>query len=192
MKSEAKSSSKTGLIACLIVVAVLVIGGIVGYNSLVSKQTDVEEYASNIDAQLQRRADLIPNLVKTVKSYAEHETEVFEAVNEAREKLVGAKNMEEKAEANEEVSVALTKLVAIAENYPELKSDKVYVDLMDELAGTENRISYAREKYNSAVGSYNKAIKKFPGALFASLFGFEKAEMFKASEGAETAPDVNL
>lgn len=163
-----------------------------GYNSLVSKQTTVEEQAANIDTQLQRRADLIPNLVKTVKSFTEHEEEVFAEVNEAREKLMSAGTMAEKSEANEEVTSALNKLIAIAESYPELKSDTVYVDLMDELAGTENRISYARQNYNSAAADYNKSIKMFPGALFANMFGFEKAELFEAAEGAEKAPDVDL
>ena len=181
-----------GLIAVIAVVAVLIIACIGGYNSLVSKETTVEEQASNIDTQLQRRADLIPNLVSTVKGYTDHETEVFTAVTEAREKLMSAGTMAEKSQANDEVSTALGKLIAIAESYPELKSDTVYVSLMDELAGTENRISYARKTYNEAVASYNKAIKKFPGVLFANMFGFEKAEMFEASEGAETVPEVSF
>ena len=183
---------KKGLIAVIAVVAVLIIACIGGYNSLVSKETTVEEQASNIDTQLQRRADLIPNLVSTVKGYTDHETEVFTAVTEAREKLMSAGTMAEKSQANDEVSTALGKLIAIAESYPELKSDTVYVSLMDELAGTENRISYARKTYNEAVASYNKAIKKFPGVLFANMFGFEKAEMFEASEGAETVPEVSF
>ena len=183
---------KKGLIAVIAVVAVLIISCIGGYNSLVSKETTVEEQASNIDTQLQRRADLIPNLVSTVKGYTDHETEVFAAVNEAREKLMSAGTMAEKSEANDQVSNALGKLIAIAENYPELKSDTVYINLMDELAGTENRISYARKSYNEAVASYNKAIKKFPGVLFANMFGFEKADMFEAAEGAETVPEVSF
>lgn len=183
---------KKGLIAVIAVVAVLIISCIGGYNSLVSKETTVEEQASNIDTQLQRRADLIPNLVSTVKGYTDHETEVFAAVNEAREKLLSAGTMAEKSEANDQVSNALGKLIAIAENYPELKSDTVYINLMDELAGTENRISYARKSYNEAVASYNKAIKKFPGVLFANMFGFEKADMFEAAEGAETVPEVSF
>ncbi|MCR4674329.1 MAG: LemA family protein [Lachnospiraceae bacterium] len=183
---------KKGLIAVIAVVAVLVISCIGSYNSLVSKETAVEEQAANIDTQLQRRADLIPNLVSTVKGYTDHETEVFTAVTEAREKLLAADTMSEKSEANDEVSSALGKLVAIAESYPELKSDTVYVDLMDELSGTENRISYARTSYNEAVATYNKAIKKFPGVLFANMFGFEKAELFEASESAESVPEVSF
>lgn len=183
---------KNGFLVVIAIIAVLVIGFIGGYNSLVSKQTAVEEQAANIDTQLQRRADLIPNLVKTVKSFTQHESEVFSEVTEAREKLMSAGTMAEKSEANEEVTSALNKLIAIAESYPELKSDTVYVDLMDELAGTENRISYARENYNAAVASYNKAIRTFPGMFFANMFGFEKADMFEAAAGAETVPDVDL
>ncbi len=187
-----KQGSKTGLIVVLVVVAVLVLGFIGGYNSLASARITVDEQAANIDAQLQRRADLIPNLVKTVKSFAEHESEVFEEVTAAREKLMAAQDMSEKSEANEEVSAALNKLVAIAESYPELKSDTVYVGLMDELAGSENRISYARTEYNAAVANYNRAIKTFPGVMFANMFGFEPAQLFEASEGATQVPDVDL
>ncbi|MCR5545863.1 MAG: LemA family protein [Lachnospiraceae bacterium] len=183
---------KKGLIAAIAVVVVLALMCIGSYNSLVSKETAVEEEAANIDTQLQRRADLIPNLVNTVKGYTDHEAEVFNAVTEAREKLLAAGTMSEKSAANDEVSTALSKLVAIAESYPELKSDKVYVDLMDELSGTENRISYARKSYNEAVASYNKAIKKFPGVIFANMFGFEKAEMFEAAESADSVPEVSF
>ena len=183
---------KIGIIAVLAVILVCVLGFIGGYNGLVNKEAHVEEMTANIDTQLQRRADLIPNLVKTVKSFAQHETEVFDAVNEAREKLMSAQSISEKSEANEEVSAALSRLIAIAENYPELKSDKVYIDLMDELAGSENRIAYAREEYNAAAADYNKAIKRFPGMIFANMFGFEKVDMFEASEGSENVPDVDL
>ncbi len=183
---------KNGLIAAAVVVVLIIIGCIGGYNSLVNKQTAVEEQEANIDTQLQRRADLIPNLVKSVKSFTDHETEVFNEVNEAREKLMAAGTMAEKSEANEEVTTALNKLIAIAESYPELKSDSVYVQLMDELAGTENRIAYAREEYNAAVASYNKAIKRFPGVIFANIFGFEKADLFEADENASEVPEVDL
>ncbi|MCR5099364.1 MAG: LemA family protein [Lachnospiraceae bacterium] len=183
---------KIGIIVAIGAVLVLILGFIGGYNNLVNLETGVQEMSANIDTQLQRRADLIPNLVKTVKSYAEHETEVFDAVNEAREHLVNAQSMAEKSAANEEVSAALSRLVAIAENYPDLKSDKLYIDLMDELAGSENRISYAREEYNAAAARYNKAIRRFPGVIFANMFGFEKVEMFEAAEGSEKVPDVDL
>ncbi|MCR4617380.1 MAG: LemA family protein [Lachnospiraceae bacterium] len=183
---------KKGLIVVIAVIALIVVAAVGSYNSLVNKQTNVEEQEANINTQLQRRADLIPNLVTCVKSYAEHETEVFTAVTEAREKLLSAGSLSEKAEADAEMTSALNRLVAIAESYPELKADTVYVDLMDELAGTENRIAYARQDYNSAVSTYNKAIKTFPAVIFAKMFGFEKAEMFESTEAANEVPQVDL
>jgi LemA protein len=183
---------KKGLLVVIAIIAIVVVGGIASYNSLVSSETKVEEQAANIDTQLQRRADLIPNLVNTVKGYADHETEIFTAVTEAREKLLAAGTMEEKSEANEEVSAALGRLIAIAESYPELKSDTVFTDLMDELSGTENRISYARQEYNSAVASYNKAIRIFPTVIFAKMMGFEKADMFEAESTATQVPSVEF
>ena len=174
-------------------VIVIIIGFFaVGYNSLVSRQATVMQKAADIDTQLQRRADLIPNLVNTVQAFTDHENEVFSEVTAAREHLMAAGSMAEKSAADQEVTSALNKLIAIAESYPELKSDTVYVDLMDELAGTENRISYAREEYNAAVTDYNMSIRTFPGVFFANMFGFEKAELFEASEGADVVPEVNL
>ncbi len=185
---------KKGTVIAIVigVIAVILISLIGGYNSLVSKEAEVEQQAANIDTQLQRRADLIPNLVNTVKGYTNHETEVFSQVTEAREKLMSAGTMAEKSAANDEVSAALGRLIAVAENYPELKSDTVYINLMDELAGTENRIAKVRKDYNEVTTSYNKAIKKFPGVIFAGIFGFEKADLFEAAEGAATAPTVDF
>ena len=182
----------TGIAIVIGIIAVILLSIIGGYNSLVSKEARVEQEAANIDTQLQRRADLIPNLVNTVKGYTNHETEVFAQVTEAREKLMSANTMAEKSAANDEVSTALGRLVAVAENYPELKSDTVYIDLMDELAGTENRIAKVRKDYNDAATSYNKAIKKFPGIIFAGAFGFEKVDLFEATEGATTPVTVNF
>ncbi len=187
-------NGKTGIVVAVAVVMVLLllVLPISTYNGLVSGQTAIEEQSANIDTQLQRRMDLIPNLVKTVKSFTEHESEVFEQVTAAREKLMNADSMAEKAEANEEVTGALNNLIAIAESYPELKSDSVYTGLMDELAGTENRIAYARENYNNAVSEYNRNIRRFPAVIFAGMLGFEKAEFFEADEAAATAPQVDL
>lgn len=182
----------TPIIVVVAIVAILAVVSIASYNSLVSGHVSVEEQQANIDNQLQRRADLIPNLVETVKSFTEHETAVFDAVNTARENLVNASTMEEKAEANAEVDEALSQLIAIAESYPELQSDTVYVSLMDELAGTENRIAYARTDYNSAVASYNRSLRAIPTNIFAGMFGFEEAEYFEATEDAETVPEVDL
>lgn len=186
--------SKKG-IAVIVVIAIVIIliaFPVSNYNSLVSLQMTVEEQGANIDSQLQRRMDLIPNLVETVKGFTKHETAVFDAVTSARENMMSADDMAEKSAANEEMTGALNNLIAIAEAYPELKSDTVYVGLMDELAGTENRISYARTEYNAAVTSYNTAIRRFPGSIFAGIFGFEKADFFEAAEGAQEVPEVNF
>lgn len=143
-----------------------------------------------MDTYLQRRADLIPNLVATVKSYAEHETEVYENIAEARQKLINADTLEEKAEADSELTAALQGINVIVEAYPELKSDATYISLMDQLEGSENRIATARKDYNDAVQAYNSKLIKFPASVVANMFGFEKAEYFEAAEGAEDAPDV--
>lgn len=185
---------KKGIAVIVAVVVVIILIGvpISSYNSLVSLQTTVEEQGANIDSQLQRRMDLIPNLVETVKGFTAHETEVFDAVTSARENMMSADNMAEKSAANKEMTGALNNLIAVAEAYPELKSDTVYVGLMDELSGTENRISYARTEYNAAVTAYNMAIRRFPGNIFAGIFGFEKADFFEAAEGAQEVPEVNF
>ena len=186
-------SKKRILIILLVaILAILVIVPIVTYNSLVSLQASVEETSANIDTQLQRRTDLIPNLVNTVKGYTDHETAVFEAVNTARENLMSASTMAEKSQANEEVTSALNQLLAIAEAYPDLKSDTVYTGLMDELSGTENRIAYARTEYNSAAASYNKAIRRFPAVLFTGILHLEQVDLFEAEEGAQAVPEVNF
>lgn len=184
------SKKVIGIIAAVIIILIAI--PVVSYNSLISMQTNVEAQSANIDTQLQRRMDLIPNLVNTVKGFTAHETEVFDAVTKARENLMSAGTMAEKSQANEAVTSALNKLIAVAEAYPELKSDSVYVSLMDELAGTENRISYARSEYNTAVTSYNTAIRKFPTVIFANMFGFSKADFFEAAQGAAAVPEVKF
>lgn len=186
---------KKGLIA-LIVVAVLVIavvGGAVGaYNGLVEEQADVEQAYADISAQLQRRSDLIPNLVNTVKGYAAHEEAVYTAIADARAKLSGAGDVSELADANNELSSALSRLLVVVEQYPELKANQNFVALTDELAGTENRIAVAREDYNEAVREFNTKIRRFPTNIFAGMLGFEKAEYFEADEGSKNAPEVNF
>lgn len=178
-----------GIAAVLVILVVLFVSG---YNGIVKAQTQVEEQNANIMAQLQRRIDLIPNLIQTVNNFTTHETEVFAAVSEAREAMMSADTMPEMAAANDEMSAALTSLVAVAEAYPELKSDAVYISLMDELAGTENRIAVARQDYNAAVQSYNLSIRRFPGVLFAKLFGFSESQYFEATDAAQTTvPSVS-
>ncbi|MCI8457606.1 MAG: LemA family protein, partial [Mammaliicoccus sciuri] len=144
----------------IVVVAVIVIIGLfmIGpYNRLVGLEEEADKSLSNIDNQLQRRVDLIPNLVDTVKGYTKHEEKVFKDVSDARSKLAGANTPEEKAEANGEVNSALSRLLAISENYPDLKADKQFTGLRDELAGTENRIAVARKDYNESINEYNQA-----------------------------------
>ncbi|MDO5111970.1 MAG: LemA family protein [Clostridia bacterium] len=172
-----------GIVVALAIVAILFVSG---YNGIIKAQSQVEAQQANIMAQLQRRIDLIPNLIQTVNNFTTHEAEVFAAVSAAREAMMGAQTMPERAAANDEMSAALTRLVAVAEAYPELKSDAVYTSLMDELSGTENRIAVARQDYNAAANSYNIAIRRFPGMLFAKMFGFSEATYFEATEAAQT------
>ncbi|RKP53049.1 LemA family protein [Cohnella endophytica] len=173
-------------------VIILIMSAVSSYNGLVSKENAVDNKSAQIDTQLQRREDVIPNLVSTVKGYAAHEKEVFQAIADARTKLSGAGTTAEKSEANAELEGALSRLLVVVENYPTLKADAQFTKLMDELSGTENRIAVARQDYNNSVTEYNTKIRKFPAALFASMFGFEKKDMFKAAPGAETVPEVNF
>ena len=185
-----KNKKVVVIIAVLAVIVILGGALISGYNGLVTSREAVESAESNIDTYLQRRADLIPNVVSTVKSFAQHETEIFDKVLEARKSLVNAKTPEEKATADAQLDTALQGINVIVEAYPELKSDATYVALMDELEGSENRIAVARKDYNDAVKDYNNKVIRFPGSIVANLFGFEKAEYFEASEEALTVPDV--
>ena len=190
---------KKGMVIALSVIAVIVLltVGLVGWgistrNGIVELDEKMSTKAADLQTQLQRRADLIPNLVNTVKGYAEKETEIYTALAEARAKLNGAGNMAELQEANNEVSSALSRLLVVVENYPTLKSNENFVALQDELAGTENRISVARMQYNEAVQSYNVAIRKFPANLIAGMSGFTVAVKFEADASAQTAPTVEF
>ncbi len=186
---------KKGLIVLLAVLAVvgLFAGLIVGsYNGLVDKQATLDEQNAAIQTQLQRRMDLIPNLVSTVKGYAAHEEEVYTAIADARSALAGANSVAEQAQANSALDSALSRLLVVVENYPELKANQNFIQLQDELAGTENRISRAREEYNAAAKAYNSKIRRFPSNLIAAMFGFEKADYFEASQGAQNAPVVEF
>lgn len=175
------------------VVLVLLIGSAVGtYNGLVSKKENVDNKFSDISVQLQRRSDLIPNLISTVKGYTKHEEKIIKEITAAREKLVGAKTIEDKANANSELTKALNGLNVIVENYPDLKSSSNFIALQDELAGTENRIAVARRDYNEVVKEYNREIKKFPTNLFANMFNFEKADYFETKESTKDAPKVSF
>jgi LemA protein len=193
LKRKVGKQVKTGLKILLvigIIIAILVISFIGTYNGLVSRREEVDAAWSQIDVQLQRRYDLIPNLVATVKEYAAHEEEVFASVAEARSKLAGAASISEMAEADAELSSALSRLLAIAEAYPELKANQNFINLQDELAGTENRIATARRDYNQTARSYNTSIRRFPTNIIAGMFGFESVDYFEASEAGRETPDV--
>lgn len=179
----------------LIPVGIIVILGVFlisGYNSMVKLSEGVNSSWSQVENQLQRRADLIPNLVNTVKGYATQEKDIFTQVAEARAKLSGAATVGEAAQADQALTGSLSRLLAIAENYPQLKSDANFRALQDELAGTENRIATARMDYNNAVQAYNTKIKVFPTSIYASIFGFGSKEYFKAPESANTVPTVDF
>ena len=178
-----------GIVVVLLIIVALLISG---YNGLISKAEAVETSLSNLDVMLQRRADLIPNLVNTVKGYTSHETEIIEKITEARAKLASANTVGEKSEANSELSSSLNALMVVVENYPDLKSSQNFIQLSDELAGTENRIAVARRDYNNEVKIYNLAVKRFPNNLLAGMFGFEQAEYFTADESSKEVPTVEF
>lgn len=176
-----------GVVVCL---ALLASG--CGYNALVSQGEAVEGAWSEVQNQLQRRNDLIPNLVETVKGFAKQERDVLVRVTEARSRVAGAGTPAEAIEASNQLSSALARLLLVVEKYPELKSDQNFLRLQDELAGTENRLAVARKRYNDAVQSYNTTAKRFPTNLLAMLFGFEAKPYFDAPESAEAVPQVNF
>jgi len=183
---------KKGIIVLIVVIVLIVLAIMGSYNGLVTKQENVEGKLHDIDTQLQRRVDLIPNLVNTVKGFASHETEIINSVTEARTKLAGASSVEDKANADAELSGALSRLLVVVENYPDLKSSANFIQLSDELAGTENRIAVARLDYNNAVKEYNTAIKKMPASIIAGMFNFDEAGYFTAKEGADVVPTVEF
>ena len=183
------SKTLLGIVAAIVIVVGMIFSS---YNGLVSMNENVTGKWAQVENQLQRRNDLIPNLVNTVKGYANHETEVFKQVSDARAKLGGAKTVAETSAANNEMNTALSRLLMVAENYPELKSNTNFTQLQDELAGTENRIAVARKDYNDAVQVYNAKIKSVPASLYAGAFGFTARDYFKADEAAQKVPQVKF
>ena len=177
-------------VVAFIVIIISMLGG--SYNSLVEKSENVDKQLANVDVQLERRADLIPNLVSTVKGYTSHETEIIDKITSAIENLLKANTVTEKSNANDELTSALNALMVVVENYPDLKSNQNFIQLSDELAGTENRIATSRRDYNDAVTSYNTSIKKFPTNILAGMFGFNKKDYFEVSEGKTDVPKVEF
>ena len=174
-----------------VVVLALMLSGC-SYNTFVSQEEAIKAQWAQVENQLQRRNDLIPNLVETVKGYAAHESGVFQAVAESRAKLAGAKTPDEKIAAANEQSSALARLLAVVENYPQLKSNESFNRLMDELSGTENRIAVERMRYNEKVQAYNTQRRKFPSNVTAKIFGFKEYPYFQVPAEAKTAPKVNF
>lgn len=183
------------------IIVIILLWGIGGYNSLVSQQEGVDNAWSNVETQYQRRADLIPNLVNTVKGYATHEKTTLEGVVKARSEATQIKidpsnltpeKLAQYQKAQGNVSAALGRLLMLAENYPQLKANENFLELQAQLEGTENRITVARKDFNDAAKAYNISIRRFPKTILAGMFGFEKKAYFEAEEGAEKAPEVKF
>jgi len=175
--------------AIIVVIAIYVIGT---YNGLVRLRNMVENAWAQIDVQLKRRIDLIPNLVETVKGYAKHEKETFEEVVKARNQAASATNVEDSIDANNQLTSTLRTLFAVAEAYPELKANSNFIQLQEELKGTEDKIMYARQFYNDTVTKYNMKIETFPANIFAKMFNFVKKPLFEVVEADRQAPQVKF
>ena len=185
-----KSLIVIGVIVLIVLIFFFSVRGT--YNSLVRLDEGVKTAWSQVENQLQRRLDLIPNYVETVKGFAKQEQEVFIRVTEARAKVAGAGSIGKKIEANNQLSSALARLLVVVEAYPDLKSNQNFLRLQDELAGTENRIAVERRRYNESVREYNTKIRSFPTNLLAGMFGFQRAELFEAPEAAKEPPKVTF
>ena len=169
----------------IIIIVLIILHTVLSYNRFVKLSENINNAYSQVENVIQRRADLIPNLVSTVKGYAKHEKEIFEHLADARSKLMSAENAEKKAEALGELNDVLGKLLVIVENYPSLKADAHFLRLMDELSGTENRIAVERKRYNDKVREYNSMIRSFPLSITAKMFSFEKREYFEIRDDME-------
>ena len=181
------------ILGVILGVLLLIGGSCIGtYNSLKTAYIEVGAQYGQVENQIQRRADLIPNLVNTVKGYMKYEENVLKEVTDSRTRVMGAKTPEEMAAANDQLSGALGRLIAVAENYPNLKADAHFTELMREIAGTENRIAVARRDYNEAIKRYNVKIETFPGNLFAGMLGYSPMKQFAAEESAHAVPKVQF
>lgn len=196
-----KKPKNLGWLIAGAVVLIILFWGVSGYNGLVGQDEAVDNKWANVETQYQRRSDLIPNLVSTVKGYAKHESETLEAVMAARSQATQVKidpsnctpqQLAQYQKAQGYVTTALGKLLAITENYPDLKANQNFLELQSQLEGTENRINVARKDFNDAAKEYNVAIRRFPKSILAGMFGFEKKNYFEAEAGAEKAPKVEF
>lgn len=190
-----------GLIITIVVIVLVALWGISSYNGLVGMDEKVSNQWANVETQYQRRSDLIPNLVNTVKGYAKHESQTLEAVMAARSQATQVKidpsnctpqQLAAYQKAQGDVTTALGKLLAITENYPDLKANQNFLELQSQLEGTENRINVARKDFNDSAKKYNTSLRRFPRNIIASMFGFEKRNYFEAEAGAEKAPKVEF
>lgn len=182
--------SPTLILIIAIVLIVLFVWGT--YNSLATGKVRIKEALSGIDVQLKRRIDLVPNLVSTVKGYAKHEKEIFENVTKARASLMGAKGTAEKAQSDNMLSSALKSLIAISENYPDLKASSNFLELQEELSDIEAKIAYARQFFNTNVSSYNSTLVNFPGSIIGNTFGFKQEEFFEATSAERKNVEVKF
>jgi LemA protein len=203
MEVDMNKTLKMGCGVVILVVIIMAVYGIGSYNGMVTLEEGVNEKWSQVENVYQRRLDLIPNLVETVKGYAAHETETLQAVTEARAKLGGTVNIGEQAlkdpavfqkfqQAQASLSSALQRLMVVVERYPDLKANENFLQLQSQLEGTENRIAVERKRFNEAARSFNIYIKKFPKVIMARMFGFNEKPYFKAAEGADVAPKVKF
>ena len=183
-----------GIVLGVLLLIVLFVGGYVRttYNDLVSQQVGVQTAWSQVENQLQRRNDLIPNLVETVKGYAKQETTIFTAIADARARIGSGQPPQSQMQASNDLSNAISRLLVVVENYPQLKSSENFMRLQDELAGTENRLAVERQRYNETVQAYNVHIRQFPSNLVASAFNFEQKPLFQAPESAKAVPNVKF
>ncbi|PKL67267.1 MAG: hypothetical protein CVV28_07705 [Methanobacteriales archaeon HGW-Methanobacteriales-1] len=179
-------------IIILIIIIVLIVWIVFMYNSLINLRNRVKNAWSQIDVQLKRRTDLIPNLVETVKGYAKHEKGVFEEVTKARSNVINAQSVQENQDANNQLTGALKTLFAVAENYPDLKASKNFQELQAQLSETEDKIAYSRQFYNDTVMMYNNKIQMFPSSIIANQFNFIEAEFFETEESARSVPKVEF
>jgi len=194
-EDEMTQTQKTLLIVLIVIALIILIPFFYfkgTYNSLVTMDEEINGAWAQVENQLQRRYDLIPNLVETVKGYATQEREVFVQVTEARSKVAGAGSVSDKIDANNSLSSALSRLLVVVERYPELKSNTNFIRLQDELAGTENRIAVERRRYNEMVKAFNARIRSFPTNLIAGMFGFEQATYYEVPQERQEAPKVTF